>query len=388
MPGRKSCGTIYRRDDGKWVVKQTRNGRTIKRIASTKKEAKAKLAVISHELEREDRIIKRAQGFGVDPRTVSAGEVFDAFLREKKNGRTAISASSYQRLSSTIHIHIIPEIGMIPFIELKDRDINDLLDAKYDAGLSYSSIKKIYDAITACCNYAVDVLKLMLPVDSPLSGVHMYPRSRFEAADISYYSPEERKKIETEALRRDMKGNLIYRYGPVFVFLLNTGLRAGEVCALARSDVDWEQSLIHVSKTVITVQDESGKWKTYVEDHPKTMKSNRYVPLNDKAKKMLQILESEVSQKGDMVITTASGKVTPPTALNKSLNRILRASGVEKRGGVHTLRDTFATALFNSGTDIFTVSSILGHASSKVTEQHYVKVLDQRKMAAIQIMEI
>ncbi len=103
---------------------------------------------------------------------------------------------------------------------------------------------------------------------------------------------------------------------------------------------------------------------------------------------MLQILEEEVSQSEDMVITTASGKVTPPTALNKSLDRVLHASGVQKRGGVHALRDTFATALFNSGTDIFTVSALLGHASSKVTEQHYVKVLDQRKMRAVQVMEI
>ncbi len=285
MAGRKSKGSIFRADNGKWIIKQTLNGKTIKRTADTKKEAKEKLVMIQCELAREDRIRKRAKAFGLDPRSVSTGEVFNAFLREKKSGRTAISPLSYQRLSSTIRIHILPELGMVPFIELRSRDINELIDAKYDAGLSYSSIKKIFDAFSACCNYAVDVLKLMLPVDSPLSGVHMYPRSHFEAADISYYSPEERKKIETEALRRDMKGNLIYRYGPVFVFLLNTGLRAGEVCALARSDVDWVQSLIHVSKTVITVQDETGKWTTFIEDHPKTIKSNRYVPLNSKAKK-------------------------------------------------------------------------------------------------------
>ena len=388
MPGRKSCGTIYRRDDGKWVVKQTRNGRTIKRIASTKKEAKAKLAAISHELEREDRMINRAQGFGVDPRTVSTGEVFDAFLREKKSGRTAISASSYQRLSSTIHIHILPEFRMVPFIELRSRDINDLLDKKIEEGFSYSTIKKVYDAFSACCNYAVDVLKLMLPADSPLAGVRMFSKSRFETSEINYYSPEERRKIEAEALRRNTKGTLVYRYGPVFVLLLNTGLRAGEICALAQSDVDQNRELLHVTKTAITVKDETGHWKTMIESHPKTEKSNRYVPLNDKSRDMICILEEEVSQNPTLVVSTTTGGITPPTALNKSLDRILHASGVQKKGGVHALRDTFATALFNNGTDIFTVSALLGHASSKVTEQHYVKVLDQRKMRAVQIMEI
>lgn len=48
----------------------------------------------------------------------------------------------------------------------------------------------------------------------------------------------------------------------------------------------------------------------------------------------------------------------------------------------HTARHSFAMNLLNSGTDIKTVSSLLGHASIKMTEK-YLHVIDQRKQKAI-----
>ena len=71
MAGRKSKGSIFRADNGKWIVKQTLNGKTLKRTAGTKKEAKEKLVMIQRELEREDRIRRRAEAFGLDPQSVS-----------------------------------------------------------------------------------------------------------------------------------------------------------------------------------------------------------------------------------------------------------------------------------------------------------------------------
>ncbi|MBJ2193923.1 hypothetical protein EEL52_02480 [Muribaculaceae bacterium Isolate-113 (HZI)] len=48
----------------------------------------------------------------------------------------------------------------------------------------------------------------------------------------------------------------------------------------------------------------------------------------------------------------------------------------------HIARHSFAVNLLNAGADIKTVSSLLGHASIKMTEE-YLHVIDQRKQKAI-----
>ena len=48
----------------------------------------------------------------------------------------------------------------------------------------------------------------------------------------------------------------------------------------------------------------------------------------------------------------------------------------------HCARHSIAVNLLNAGTDIKTVSSLLGHASIKMTEK-YLHVIDQRKQKTI-----
>ena len=51
---------------------------------------------------------------------------------------------------------------------------------------------------------------------------------------------------------------------------------------------------------------------------------------------------------------------------------------------LHTLRKTFGSLLIQEGhADIYTVSKLLGHSSVKVTERHYIHLLDENYQSSI-----
>lgn len=67
---------------------------------------------------------------------------------------------------------------------------------------------------------------------------------------------------------------------------------------------------------------------------------------------------------------------------NLKLREWMLDAGINKHITFHCARHTFATLQLSSGTDIFTVSKLLGHRNLKTT-QVYAKVIDQSKIEAM-----
>ena len=59
----------------------------------------------------------------------------------------------------------------------------------------------------------------------------------------------------------------------------------------------------------------------------------------------------------------------------------LQDAGITKNITFHSFRHTFATLQLEMGTDLYTVSKMLGHKSIKTT-QIYAKVVDKKKVEA------
>jgi site-specific recombinase XerD len=67
---------------------------------------------------------------------------------------------------------------------------------------------------------------------------------------------------------------------------------------------------------------------------------------------------------------------------NKHLYQWIGASGITKNITFHCFRHTYATIQLNKGTDLYTVSKMLGHKDIKTT-QIYAKIVDQTKRNTI-----
>jgi site-specific recombinase XerD len=69
------------------------------------------------------------------------------------------------------------------------------------------------------------------------------------------------------------------------------------------------------------------------------------------------------------------------------LKRWIESAGITKKITFHCFRHTFATLQLSNGTDIYTVSKMLGHTNVKTT-QIYAKVVDEKKEKAAHAIKL
>ena len=63
-----------------------------------------------------------------------------------------------------------------------------------------------------------------------------------------------------------------------------------------------------------------------------------------------------------------SSSASPSGPFQRWYDQIIKAAGVDKKGGPHTARHTFATMLRAKGFSLEEIQGILGHSSRVITE--------------------
>lgn len=76
-----------------------------------------------------------------------------------------------------------------------------------------------------------------------------------------------------------------------------------------------------------------------------------------------------------------------PSWISNPLKKWIKTAGITKKITFHCFRHTFATLQLSSGTDIYTVSKMLGHTNVKTT-QIYAKVVDEKKEKAAEAIKL
>jgi len=109
----------------------------------------------------------------------------------------------------------------------------------------------------------------------------------------------------------------------------------------------------------------------------------KFVTKKTKQAETLPISEQAASLLGER--RNAPDKVFPDLKYgpwqNSVLDRWVRKAGITKHITFHCFRHTFATLQITFGTDIYTVSKMLGHRDISTT-QIYAKIIDQKKRTA------
>ncbi|WP_395762732.1 tyrosine-type recombinase/integrase [Elizabethkingia anophelis] len=111
----------------------------------------------------------------------------------------------------------------------------------------------------------------------------------------------------------------------------------------------------------------------------KKTKGVEYMPISQQA---LEIC-GEPKSPNDLVFEN----LTNPAWINRPLKTWVAKAGIQKNITFHCFRHTFATLQLSNGTDIYTVSKMLGHTNVKTT-QVYAKVIDEKKNKAAKAIKL
>ncbi len=343
------------------------------------------------------RVMHNKEDFSSKKGTIS--QLMDDWLITIK--KPALKPTSYDRLESTVNCQIKPRIGIYTLDELTDTVIQkELLDEMKEDGLGVSSLKKAYNAIQEFLNYAV--YKRYIPFN-PMGLMKTPTVDGFEDADIDIEDENPDKvqplTMEERNLLRQWAGyrwkrephNLRYPTAAGFILIMNTGMRMGEALALKWTDVDFEKSVIHVTKNLVIIKnrEKTGpKQRIVIQNTPKTNKSRRDIPINKEALSALAILQRlKGTSDGGYVIHTSTGDAMLPRSFQQSLDLLCKAAGIRKIG-VHTLRHTYATRLYEKGIDVKIISELLGHSSVDITYKIYIHIFEQTKRSAVQALDL
>ena len=174
-----------------------------------------------------------------------------------------------------------------------------------------------------------------------------------------------------------------------FAFLLQTGLRTGELIGLKWSDIDFKKRVIHIQRSM-EYRYSVGEWRI---GEPKSKSGYRDVPLTEEAISILKNQREKLKtikvinmDFKDFVFLCRKGELTKNSAYDTTLFKLCDKAEID-RFSMHVLRHTMATRCIEGGMRPKTLQVILGHSNVGITMNLYVHVTEDEKVKEVERIE-
>lgn len=293
-----------------------------------------------------------------------------------------VKQSTYARYKQIVNKHILPQLDSLDVSKITNEQIslfirNKITNGRLDGkgGLSPKTIQDIFTILKQILSYGYK--KGYTPILD-----YDFIKLKAEQNHFSVFSISEQTKLVLY-----LRNNLLLETLGILLCLY-TGIRIGELCALTWNDIDMQNSVLHINKTLQRIQntDKNINSKTrIVIDKPKSNKSIRDIPIPKFLWKLLYIHSQNYSKEA-YFLTGKINQYTEPRVMQYKFKTHLEKAELADRN-IHALRHTFATRAIEQKMDVKTLSEILGHSSVKFTLERYVyssydlKVQSMEKMA-------
>ncbi|WP_075887703.1 tyrosine-type recombinase/integrase [Companilactobacillus crustorum] len=300
--------------------------------------------------------------YRVDQNLITFKEVYDDWMPRY---RQSIRDTTYFNIHRSFEHYILPLFGKKYVNKITIRDCQEAVDDWINTIASYKPLflrtRKILDeAVRLEYIDSNPMRKIVLPTTTvKIKKVIANRREK------NFYSLEELQRFLDAAHRTGLQQFAYFRT------VAYTGMRRGESLILKWSDIDFDKSLISVTKTLVY----SSEYRRY-EIHPTKNGLNRTLIMDDETMEILSAwkeVQKSFKNNDNLVFTNRLGNYWSSRVINDWQQALNNDIGLNRSVTMHGLRHTHATLLYDMNPNITPkdVQKRLGHRNVDTTMNIY-----------------
>ncbi|MNW48776.1 Transposase [compost metagenome] len=327
---------------------------------------------------------------GVDSkklRKLTFGEVADEWLRTYSKS----NVKSGSIIARDVQVKLLKKyLGDTLLAKITHRLYQNFFNDCDDEGYARNTMLGVNNTGNMIFKYA---LKNKFITENPATDV-IVPRKEITVEEIENKDILiEEKYLDRSELKNFLETVSIYgleEEKEIFYLLAFSGFRPGEMCALKWPDLDFGNSRIRITKTLLGTNR-----KKYVIDTPKTKKSVRIVPIDSDIMSMMLIHQDEQAKRrteeikllpdyhdAGFVFRNSSGYPYTVQSVRSRMYSLLKKTDIKKHATPHIFRHTYVSMLAEAGVDLKTIMSRVGHEDEKTTLLIYTHVTKKMQQDA------
>lgn len=358
-------GTVFedkknKRWIGQYITGINSEGKPVRKsvYGKTQKEVLNKLNEIKYEINKDIYVEKNG---------IELVKIMED-IREEKFASNTISGGQYARLKWTINKIKNSPIGNKKIQDITKKDIQDFLNSIKD--LSDSYIKKIYEQFVQAYHRA-EIKKYISY--NPMYEV-IKPKSNKETKIV------EALDINTQKIFTKYLNNVdinVQPYKNIFLIQMYMGLRIGEVLALGKENIDLENNLLYVKRTLTNDKE----FAIILGNKAKTYAGNRTLPIPQFLTPIFEEQLKYANENLHNLIFTNNNSYVRTSSVNQELKRIFKEELKvnNKDISTHCLRHTYGTRCVEAGMTAVVLQRLMGHKDVTVTLNTYTSVFNKFK---------
>ena len=312
------------------------------------------------------RTKKEAQDFESEFKRIASADMdmtvasfVDVYFADKSG---ELKERSMKNKKYMIDSHVIPYLGDKKMNEVAPADIIAWQNEIRSKNFSESYQRMLQNQVTALFTHAQRIYNLS---NNPCKKVKKIGRS--DVRRLEFWTYEEYQKF----IATFEKGTRSYL---MFEILFWTGMREGEMLALAMKDIDLVNKQIHITKTYYRAN------KKDIITEPKTDNSVRTIEIPDFLAKEIEDYWRRLFQypKDERLFPVVA------EAVQHTMKRHIVKAGIKKID-VHSLRHSHCAYLIKQGVQPLIIKERLGHKDIKITLNTYGHLYpnEQKKVASL-----